>query len=62
MQHLNAPKKATNLSINLDLLQKAKEYEAKQWHKNNQEAIEEYNQKIETRGVFTLKLPTLWAK
>lgn len=67
-----APKKNTNLSINSDLLQQAKEHhinlsqalelrlaeilrEKKQqdWREQNKEAIQEYNQRIETRGVFS---------
>lgn len=68
----NAPKKATNLSINSDLLMKAKEHninlsnvlenhliemlaEAKrhQWEKENRDAIEAYNNRIQTKGVFS---------
>jgi antitoxin CcdA len=68
----SAPKKNTNLSINSDLLQQAKEHhinlsqalelrlaeilrEEKQrdWREQNKEAIEEYNRRIETRGVFS---------
>ncbi|MDZ7830814.1 MAG: type II toxin-antitoxin system CcdA family antitoxin [Desulfobacterales bacterium] len=68
----NAPKKAANLSINSDLLMKAKELhinlsnvlenhliemlaEAKQheWKKENRDAIEAYNHRIQTKGVFS---------
>jgi len=68
----SAPKKNTNLSINSDLLQQAKEHhinlsqalelrlaeilrEEKRriWQEQNKEAIEEYNRRIETRGVFS---------
>lgn len=68
----SAPKKNTNLSINSDLLQQAKEHhinlsqalelrlaeilrEEKQrdWREQNKEAIEEYNRRIETRGIFS---------
>ena len=68
----NAPKKPTNLSINSDLLQQAKEYHVnlsqtlelrlaeilreqkqREWLEENQEAIEEYNRRIEARGVFS---------
>ncbi|MGM0611109.1 MAG: type II toxin-antitoxin system CcdA family antitoxin [Thermodesulfobacteriota bacterium] len=68
----NAPKKATNLSINSDLLMKAKEHhinlskvlenhliemlaEAKrhEWKKENRDAIEAYNHRIQTKGVFS---------
>lgn len=67
-----APKKNTNLSINSDLLQQAKEHQInlsqtlemrlaemlkemkrQEWLKENMAAIEEYNQRIETRGVFS---------
>jgi antitoxin CcdA len=68
----NAPKKNTNLSINSDLLQQAKEHhinlsqalelrlveilreeKRRDWREKNKEAIEEYNRRIETRGVFS---------
>jgi len=68
----SAPKKPTNLSINSDLLQQAKEYHVnlsqtlelrlaeilrdqkrQEWQVENQEAIEEYNRRIEARGVFS---------
>jgi len=68
----NAQKKPTNLSINSDLLQQAKEYNVnlsqtlelrlteilrdqkqREWQVENQEAIEEYNRRIEARGVFS---------
>ena len=68
----NAPKKSTNLSINSDLLQKAKEYRVnlskaleqrlaeilleekrREWREENREAIEAYNHRIETSGVFS---------
>jgi len=67
-----APKKATNLSINADLLRQAKELninlsqtleqhlaelvrEARrqQWLADNKGAIESYNQRIESQGVFS---------
>ena len=70
-----APKRATNLSINSDLLEKAKsykinlsksferylnelvkEYEERQWKKENFEAIEEFNKRVEKRGVFSDEL------
>jgi antitoxin CcdA len=68
----SAPKKPTNLSINSDLLQQAKEHhinlsqtlelrlaemlrdeKRREWKEENQEAVEEYNRRIETRGVFS---------
>ena len=68
----SAPKKPTNLSINSDLLQQAKEHrinlsqalelrlaeilrdeKRKNWLKENRAAIEDYNQRIETHGVFS---------
>ena len=68
----SAPKKPTNLSINSDLLQQAKEHhinlsqalelrlaeilrddKRRSWQVENQEAIEEYNRRIEARGVFS---------
>jgi antitoxin CcdA len=68
----NAPKKATNLSINSDLLRLAKEnhinisqtleqclselLRAKQrrrWLEENRDAIDAYNSRIETGGVFS---------
>ena len=67
-----APKKPTNLSINSDLLQQAKDHhinlsqalelrlaemlrdeKRRSWQEENREAIEEYNRRIETRGVFS---------
>ncbi len=68
----NAQKKPTNLSINCDLLQQAKEHhinlsqtlelrlteilrdkKRREWQVENQEAIEEYNRRIEAHGVFS---------
>ena len=68
----NAQKKPTNLSINSDLLQQARELhinlsqtlelrlaeilrdqKRREWQVENQEAIEEYNRRIEARGVFS---------
>jgi antitoxin CcdA len=68
----NAPKKPTNLSINSDLLQQAKERhinlsqafevrlaeilrdeKQRSWKEENREAVEEYNRRIEARGVFS---------
>lgn len=67
-----APKKATNLTINSDLLQKAKSYkinlsknfeiylnelvrkqEEKRWREETLEAIAEFNERVEKRGVFS---------
>lgn len=68
----NAPKKATNLSINSDLLRQAKdcrinisqalelrlaellrEEKSRSWKEENQEAIEDYNRRIEAHGTFS---------
>ena len=70
--NVDAPKRATNLSINSDLLKKAKSYninlsksfeaylnelvrkKAEQaWKKENLQAIEAFNQRIEKQGVFS---------
>jgi antitoxin CcdA len=67
-----APKKPTNLSINSDLLQKAKvmninlsatleqaltdlllQKEREQWLLENKQAINQYNEFVETNGVFS---------
>lgn len=67
-----APKKATNLTINSDLLKKAKSYkinlsknfeiylnelvrkqEEKRWREETLEAIAEFNERVEKRGVFS---------
>ena len=67
-----APKKPTNVSINSDLLQQAKEHhinlsqalelrlaeilreeKRRQWQEENHAAVEEYNRRIETQGVFS---------
>ena len=67
-----APKKATNLSINADLLRQAKELNInlsqtleqhlaervrevrrQQWLAENKGAIAEYNQRVESQGVFS---------
>ncbi len=67
-----APKKATNLSINSDLLTQAKQnninlskaleqrliemlLEEKRciWREENKEAIDAYNRRVETSGVFS---------
>lgn len=68
----DAKKRATNISINSDLLEKARKYkinisanvektleelikqeEIKNWEKENQEAIESYNERIAKNGVFS---------
>lgn len=68
----NAPKKATNLSINVDLLRQAKELginlsqaletrleeliletRRRSWQQENQEAIDDYNRRIEAHGTFS---------
>ena len=68
----SAPKKPTNLSINSDLLKKAKELDinlsasleealesivrrrlSEQWLSENREAIQSYNEHVETHGVFS---------
>ena len=67
-----AKKKALNVSINSDLLKKAKEYkinlssnfeksliklikekEAENWQKQNREAINSYNKRVEENGLFS---------
>jgi antitoxin CcdA len=67
-----APKKSTNLSINSDLLRKAKDHhinlskaleqrliemlleeKRREWREDNRDAIEAYNRRIETGGVFS---------
>ena len=68
----NAPKKSANLSINSDLLQKAKDHKInlsrvleqrivemlleekrREWREENRDAIEDYNRRIATGGVFS---------
>ena len=68
----NAPKKAANLSINSDLLRKAREKNInlsetletrlteilakerrKEWKEENRDAIEAYNCRVQTEGVFS---------
>ena len=68
----SAPKKPTNVSINRDLLQQAKEHQInlsqalelrlaellreqrqQQWLQENQEAVEAYNRRVETNGLFS---------
>jgi antitoxin CcdA len=68
----NAPKKPTNVSINRDLLQQAKEHQInlsqalelrlaellreqkqQQWLRENQDAVEAYNQRIAQNGLFS---------
>lgn len=75
----DAKKRATNISINSDLLEKAKKYkinisanvektleelikqeEIKNWEKENQEAIESYNERIAKNGVFSDGLRSFW--
>jgi antitoxin CcdA len=70
--NIEAPKKATNLSINSDLLKKAKSYNInlsksfetylnelvrekaeEAWKKENLQAIESFNQRVEKQGVFS---------
>lgn len=67
-----APKKPVNLSINSDLLNKAKEHrinlsktlelsliellrqeKQREWRKKNRQAVENYNQRVRTHGVFS---------
>ena len=68
----SAPKRSTNLSINSDLLRKAKalhvnlskaleqrlveillEEKRREWRKENRDAIETYNRRIQAGGVFS---------
>ncbi len=70
--NIDAEKKATNLSINSDLLKKAKAYkinlsknfesylntlvkeqDEKKWKEENAKAIEAFNERVETSGVFS---------
>jgi antitoxin CcdA len=72
LYNTHAPKKSTNLSINSDLLRKAKDYhinlskaleqclvemlleeKRREWRKENRDAIEAYNSRIEADGVFS---------
>ncbi|QEM67473.1 acetoacetyl-CoA synthase [Geobacter sp. FeAm09] len=67
----SAPKKPTNVSINADLLQQAKERhinlsralelrlveilrdeKRRDWQEENREALDEYNRRVATGGVF----------
>lgn len=67
-----AAKKATNLSVNSDLLQQAKELKinlsqsleeyltqkiiekkSQEWLVQNQDAINDYNERVNSRGVFS---------
>lgn len=69
---LQAPKRPANLSINADLLTKAKEFninlsatletalaevlrqhQHEQWLAENRDAIDAYNQQVETNGTFS---------
>jgi len=68
----NAPKKPTNLTVNSDLLSKAKDLKInisavlenalaetlidqkrKQWAKDNAQSIDNYNEAIQSFGVFS---------
>ena len=72
MYDVNAPKKPTNLTINSDLVKKAKDeninislvvesalaeelrmHLEEQWKKENNDAINMYNKKIEEFGLFS---------
>lgn len=75
MEHLydlNTPKRATNVTVNSDLLDAAKKFHInlsatleqalvelvrqkrrEQWRVENQDAIAEYNVRIEKQGVFS---------
>ena len=67
-----APKKSTNLSINSDLLRKARDHrinlskaleqrlieilldeKRREWREENRDAIEAYNRRIDTGGMFS---------
>lgn len=73
----SAPKKASNLSVNSNLLEEARRYKVNlsklleqalvealaekkrvEWLEKNREALEEYNQRVEQRGVFSDGLRT----
>lgn len=68
----NAPKKATNLTVNQDLLQRARslklnlsqvlearlieilrQQERQAWVEENQDAIQQYNDRVAKHGVFS---------
>ena len=53
---LSAPKKATNLSVNSDLLKKSRaklaELGAEGWVSENRKAIRTYNEFVEQHGCF----------
>ena len=72
LYNTQAPKKSTNLSINSDLLRKARDHQInlsraleqrlvemlleekrREWREENCDAIEAYNCRIETGGVFS---------
>ena len=46
------PKRATNLSVDEELLERARR-EAAEWLKRNRAALEAYNAQIEKQGVFS---------
>ncbi len=68
----DAPKKSANLSVNSDLLRKAKDHrinlskaleerliemlleeKRREWREENRDAIEAYNRRVESGGVFS---------
>lgn len=74
---IEAPKKATNVSINADLLRQARDLDInlsatleaalnvrlrekrrEQWLEENRRAIDAYNERVESRGVFSDGLRT----
>ncbi len=58
---VDASKRATNLSINADLLARVEALRQQQrelWLRNNRAAIDAYNEEVESRGVFSDGLRT----
>ena len=54
----SAPRKPANVSINSDLLaqalaDKVAQVQREQWLKENQQAINGYNQRVDEQGVFS---------
>ncbi len=69
---VKAPRKATNLSVNQDLLQQARSlginlsqtlegrlieliraHREQEWRTENRHAVDDYNRRVEERGVFS---------
>lgn len=53
---VDASKRATNLSINADLLARVealRQQQREDWLRRNRAAIDAYNEEVESRGVFS---------